>query len=448
MAFFMRTFDAVTVLAAQSASPGPGWTSIANVQAAFDEARLNGRPLFIRPGVYPTGHITVTPGNGGGAPLSVSAVPGTAALKLTGGDNLMSIIGVASCRIEGVIFDGANAGFSNPRPFSALLEISGADPLAANCVFKNSVRTGIYVRDGGTPRIIDNHFDHCSYAVWSLDSTSIIKDNAIENCANNAIMVWRSTVAKDGSMVVGNSINGVDSGGGNGQNGNGVNVYRAASVTVSGNRIFNCAYSAVRCNGGGGAIVSGNNIFNCREVAIFLEAPQAGLNFTGGVVMGNIIDTAGDGVVVTNSGLYEDGTARRVAVTGNVISNVAPRVSKGASYGGGWGIAVEGACVVSGNIIESAATLGIRAGTNDAAEDLNITGNTVLNSPMGIGWSNNAKAGQVLITSNQIRNAPGGGVAPVDYDGATSRRVAGSAEYGNQPGTQIGNAYIANNRVY
>jgi hypothetical protein len=68
----------------------------------------------------------------------------------------------------------------------------------------------------------------------------------------------------------------------------------------------------------------------------------------------------------------------------------------------------EGGCVVSGNIIDTAAGFGIIAGTNTAASDLNINSNTILNSTIGIGFSTSTGAGQILISGNMVQGASGG----------------------------------------
>lgn len=451
MPYFVRTFDAVTILVNQAATPGAGWLAIGTVQGAFDKARIDGRPLFIRPGVYPTTEITVTTVNGGGAPLSVGATPGTVALQLTSGANLVTVRGVASCEFRGLIFDGANVDFANLRDSSALLRIDDADSLVTNCTFRNSARTGIYATGGAKPRIVDNHLHSCSHAIWSFDATSYVNGNAIENCGNNGVMIHRSTVASDGSIVTDNTINTIESGSGTGQNGNGVQVFRAMAVIVSNNQVSNCAFSAIRCNGGS-AIVSGNSCFNSRETAIFIEAPGSGVDFHAGVVSGNHVSKAGCGILVVNSGYYGDGVARLVSVTGNMVNNIVRRPMDDPGYAPpltiGAGIMVEGACVVSANILETIAGPGIVAGTNEGAQDLNINGNTILNANIGIGWSNHPGAGQVSITGNMVRNAPGGGIVPISFDGSNYLRVKGGADYGNQKDAQIANAFIGNNRAY
>ena len=72
----------------------------------------------------------------------------------------------------------------------------------------------------------------------------------------------------DGSIVADNIIEDTDArAGGSGQNGNAVNVYRAADVTVRGNTIRRAAFSAVRGNGASNFQVIGNNCAGFGETA-------------------------------------------------------------------------------------------------------------------------------------------------------------------------------------
>ena len=71
MGYYVKTLDNETVLTTSATSPGPDWTAVTTVQAAFDKARTDGRPLFIQPGVYTTGAISVLTTNGSGRPLTV-----------------------------------------------------------------------------------------------------------------------------------------------------------------------------------------------------------------------------------------------------------------------------------------------------------------------------------------------------------------------------------------
>src|SRR5690606_923440 len=99
-------------------------------------------------------------------------------------------------------------------------------------------------------------------AIFSLDATGLaIRNNTIRNAGNNGILVWRSEKGEDGTIVTGNRIEDIAArDGGSGQNGNGINVFRAANVIVADNRIKNCAFSAVRGNAASNMQVRGNSV--------------------------------------------------------------------------------------------------------------------------------------------------------------------------------------------
>ena len=78
---------------------------------------------------------------------------------------------------------------------------------------------------------------------------------------------------------------------GSGQNGNGVNVFRAGSVIVSNIRIADCAFSAIRSNSGSNCQMIGNSCARLGEVALY-----AAFAFEGAVIANNIVDKAAMGI--------------------------------------------------------------------------------------------------------------------------------------------------------
>src|SRR5690606_27029986 len=121
----------------------------------------------------------------------------------------------------------------------------------------------------------------------------------------------------DPTIISGNRIARIDwRGGGNGQNGNGVNVFRADGVIVAGNHIADCAFTAVRLNGTRNTQVSGNVCLNSGEVAIFSE-----FAFSGSVIANNIVDGAAGGISITNL----DNGGQLAVCSGNIVRNIFPR---------------------------------------------------------------------------------------------------------------------------
>ncbi|WP_159650408.1 MULTISPECIES: TIGR03808 family TAT-translocated repetitive protein [unclassified Bosea (in: a-proteobacteria)] len=422
----------------------------------FDFARSQGRPLFFQPGVYDSGTVTVLPTNGGGNPLKVRAVLGSVVLRFNGVNNFLRIEGHNYAQFEGVVFDGQDrplTDYVSGRPaFIAVANGSHAIRFD-NCRILNSPGIGVYVASGSEAVIQSTTFERHSIGIWSENAQIKALNNTLSVMQNNGIAVWRDTITGDSSTITGNFINGIDTvAGGTGQNGNGISIFRAIGVSITDNKIFNTKYSAIRCNGGGLHNVSNNNIYNTREVAIFIEAPGPGIDLTGCIVSNNSLDTVGNGILVGNSGQFNDGVSRSVIIEGNRLSNIIDNPIPDPGYYPpstvGNGIVVEQDCVVSGNLIDGATRVGIMAGINTGARDLVVTGNLVRSVAIGIGVSNEAitNAGRsVVVSGNIVRSASIGGIVPAVFTGTTMNRV-GTAEYGNDLATAVGSVTFGHNR--
>ena len=184
--------------------------------------------------------------------------------------------------------------------------------------------------------------------------------------------------------------------GGSGQNGNAINVFRAGSVMVSGNRIADCAFSAIRSNSGSNCQMIGNSCARLGEVALYAE-----FSFEGAVIANNLVDKAATGISVTN---FNEG-GRLAVVQGNLIRNLFFRKDADAR---GIGIAVEADSVVTGNVIEGSIAYGIIIGWGRYLRDVSVTDNLIRNAYIGIGVSADPSAGTALITNNLITGAKDG----------------------------------------
>ena len=155
-------------------------------------------------------------------------------------------------------------------------------------------------------------------------------------------------------------------------------MFRAANVIVRGNRIRNCAFSAVRGNAASNIQIDGNSITDVREVALYAE-----FGFEGALIANNTVDGAAIGVSVTN---FNQG-GRLAVVQGNIIRNLLPKRPAGTDPGdgAGIGIAVEADTAVTGNVIENAPTAGIMLGWGHYLRDVAVTGNVVRQADIGIG---------------------------------------------------------------
>jgi hypothetical protein len=73
----------------------------------------------------------------------------------------------------------------------------------------------------------------------------------VRDCANGGILVHRWSVGEDATIVARNRVMRIAArAGGTGQNGNGINIFRAGNVMVTDNHVSDCAFSAIRANSG------------------------------------------------------------------------------------------------------------------------------------------------------------------------------------------------------
>ena len=236
--------------------------------------------------------------------------------------------------------------------------------------------------------------------VASEDASGLeIAHNHVRDCGDNGIIVSRSEQGEDATIVTANRIERIAAtGGGSGRNGNGISIVRAGSVVVSGNRIADCAVSAIRASAGSNCQMIGNSCSRLGEVALHAE-----FAVEGSVIANNLIDRAAGGIAVTN---FQKG-GRLAVIQGNLIRNLFLR--KDAELRG-FGIAVEADSVVTGNVIEGAPAYGIMIGWGPYLRDVSVTDNLIRNALIGIGVSIDPSAGTALITKNMITGTKEGAI--------------------------------------
>ncbi len=371
------------------------------LQAAIDEAANRGAPLLLPPGRFRTGKLQLRPGT------RIIGTARTTTLEFVGGPAFLTGEG-DGIALEGLVLDG---GYQT-------LDVGQARGLIS---LKKS--RGIALRDLEVTRSIANGIalEGCAGSVsdcaitlalmagiHSLDATGFaIQHNRVADCANNGIQVWRSEAGEDGTVVAGNRIERIRAdGGGSGQNGNGVNAFRAGSVLVTGNRITDCAYSAVRGNSASDIQIIGNSCARLGEVALYAE-----FAFQGALIANNLVDTAATGISVTN---FNEG-GRLAVVQGNILRNLFRREQEPEDKRGE-GIAVEADAAVTGNVIESAPTAGLVIGSGTYLRDIVATGNLIRKARVGILVSE-AGVGTCLIANNMISGAAEGSIRAVDGSG-------------------------------
>jgi uncharacterized secreted repeat protein (TIGR03808 family) len=235
--------------------------------------------------------------------------------------------------------------------------------------------------------------------------------------------------------VVDNRIEDIENrSGGSGQYGNAVNVFRAGNVIVRGNRIRNCAFTAVRGNAASNIQIEGNSIFDVREVAIYSE-----FGFQGALIANNTIDGAAIGVSVTN---FNEG-GRLAVIQGNVIRNLTLQRPAGTDPGdgAGIGIAAEADTAITGNVIEGAPHAGMILGWGQYLRDVAATGNVVRKADIGIAVSVSTGAGTAVIANNVLADIGRSAIVGMD------RKKIMTGDLARSGAERYANLAISGNRV-
>ncbi|MEZ5844563.1 MAG: TIGR03808 family TAT-translocated repetitive protein [Hyphomicrobiaceae bacterium] len=366
------------------------------LQAAIDRAADASIPLLLAPGRFAVRGLALRTGldlRGSGRATRIDVTTPDGALAGENSDGIrLSCLTITGSRTTGRS-DGQQ-GLVRIRDSSEVL-IEDISILAAPATALALARCGgrisrVRVRAAG------------SAAIFSIDSAGLaIADNDIADCADNGILVWTSKPAVDRTIVSGNRIARIGAAsGGSGQFGNGINVFRAGSVIVSGNHITDCAYTAVRGNAASNIQITANTCERLGEVALYSE-----FGFEGALIQGNIVDRAACGISVTN---FNEG-GRLAVIQGNLVRNLFRREHEPQDKRGE-GIAVEADASITGNTIENAPTAGIVIGWGRYMRNVAATGNVIRNAGIGIAVSSDAQAGTALVASNLIAGAARGAV--------------------------------------
>jgi uncharacterized secreted repeat protein (TIGR03808 family) len=387
------------------ARPGAPDDQSARLQRAIDESARSRTPLMLAPGLYRTGALRLPAG------AQIFGVRGATRLVLTHGASLLAGEGGDSITLSGITFDGARVALPRNR---GLVHLSHAKALrVVDCTIVDANGNGIVLE--GCDGIVEANTiaTTADTALFSTDGRGLtMRGNIIRGAGNGGIRVWQSEKRHDGGIVTGNTIEDIAStGGGTGENGNGVNVFRAAGVVVSNNVIRRCAFSAVRGNAASGMQVLGNACSAIAEVALYAE-----FAFEGAVISGNTVDGAALGIVSTN---FNDG-GRLAVIQGNLIRRLTPKRPQGGPDAAGVGIAVEADAAVSGNVIEDAPAAGISVGAGKYLRDVSVSGNVVRRANRGIEVSVGPGAGHVAITGNLIAESGHGAIVGMEWDKVAS----------------------------
>ncbi|MCG6203234.1 TIGR03808 family TAT-translocated repetitive protein [Rhodopseudomonas sp. HC1] len=372
------------------------------LQRAIDDAAERRMPLALPPGTYRTATLRLPSG------AQLSGVRGATRLIFTGGPSLFDSAGAETPTLQGLVIDGGGITLPARR---GLVHCVGARSLRIEqCEITASGGSGIWLET--TAGIItDNTLTAIAVTgVVSFDAKGLsVSRNTIIGTNDNGIEILRTAIGDDGTLVTGNRIENIKAGpGGSGQYGNAINAFRAGNVIVSGNRIKNCDYSAVRGNSASNIHITDNSVSDVREVALYSE-----FAFEGAVIANNTVDGAALGVSVCN---FNEG-GRLSTVQGNIIRNLRPKrpIGTAPDDDAGIGIYVEADTAVTGNVIENAPSFGIVAGWGRYLRDVAITGNVVRKAFVGIGVSVADGAGTAAINGNVIAETQRGAVVGLDH---------------------------------
>lgn len=376
------------------------------LQRAIDAAAPLGQSLALPPGTYHVRRLDLKAG------AQLVGSPGYSVLRAIGDDGVLVVEGGSDIRAEGLVIDGAQRPLGSTE---GLIAAHDVERLAIrNCRLRAGSGHGVALNTCSGSVADCEISDMADAGLFSLDAKGLeISHNSVRDCGNNGIQIWRSAVGEDGSLLANNRVERIKAeGGGSGQNGNGVNLFRAGSVLVMGNRIADCAFTAIRGNAASDCQMIGNSCARLGEVALYAE-----FGFEGAVIANNIVDRAAAGISITN---FNEG-GRLAVAQGNLIRNLFLRQEDDAR---GIGIAVEADTLVTGNVVEGAPAVGILAGWDSYLRDVTITGNTVRKAKIGIGVSTVAGAGYALITNNMISGTEDGAIRAMNLNEPLGRDLA------------------------
>ena len=377
--------------------PQGGMNETRRFQRVLKEAANRGRPVFLPPGTYQVSSLDL-PDN-----TEINGVAGTSRIVYTGEGSLFTALGQRSIRLSGLTIDGGNRWLSADAP--GLLHFVGVPQVVIEgCEILGSSRHAIHL-EGCGGEIRQNRISGAAEAgLLAVESTGLsVRDNTVSACGNGGILIHRYRPAPDGTIVTGNRVNGtLARSGGTGQNGNGINVFRAANVMVANNHVEGSAFSAIRANAASGIQITANQCLASGETAIYSE-----FGFEGAVVSANLVDGAANGISAVN---FNEG-GRLAAITGNMLRNItAPGPYPAQDAGFGLGITAEADAVISGNVIDSVAKWGLLLGWGPYLRNVVATGNMVRAAPVGCAVSVAEGAGSALVADNSFSATPGGAV--------------------------------------
>ena len=226
--------------------PDDGRDQTAALQAAIDTAAEKDIPLVLPPGKFIVSDLRLRAGT------RHIGTARTTTLAFAGGAAFVTADKADGPVLDGLTLEGAYKAFDVSRGDGLITITRCKHVCLVDLDIRNSVGNGLSLvecagRINGIS--ISSALDA---GLKSLDSKGLdISGNTVTDCGNNGILVWRSHAEEDGTVISGNRISKIrNAAGGTGEYGNGINVFRAGSVLVTGNRISDCSYTVENAKDG------------------------------------------------------------------------------------------------------------------------------------------------------------------------------------------------------
>ncbi len=401
-------------------------------QRMIDEASRRDLPIALPPGSYPLSNIRLP------ARTRLSGVPGATRIRYTGRGFLFRAENTERVDLDGLHVDGENRWLSDDS--EALIELRQPGEISViGCEILGAGKTALQT-EGASGILRDNRVSGAAaIGLFARQSSGLaITANHVENCGDGGILVHRWEEEDDGTRVLANTVVKIGAAsGGTGQNGNGINVFRARNVTIGDNLVSDCAFSAIRGNAASGMIARGNQCLRSGETALYAE-----FGTTSSIISGNLIDGAANGISVVNF----DSGGRLSTVSGNIVRNLSASGPYPPDSGGfGLGISVEADTAVTGNVVEGAARFGMLIGWGPYLRSVSVGGNVVRECQVGLAVTVVEDAGDALISGNLFDHVPDGAIVGYRWLERATGDLAGMSEA--EIGARHAHLTINRNRV-
>lgn len=389
-------------------------------QAMLQKSSDTDVPVFLPAGVYIVSNLTLP------ARVRLAGVAGATRILYGGDGHLFVCDGAERVELAGLSIDGGNRWLGDQA--QALVDLRNVARLSIDgCEIVGAGRHALALERaaGRIERCIIS--GAAEAGIWAIESRGLaLAGNTVADCANGGILVHRWQTADDGTLVTGNRVERIAArNGGTGQFGNGINIFRANGVIVSGNAVADCAFSAVRANGASNIQIGGNTCLRSGETAIYAE-----FGFEGAAINGNIVDGAANGISIVN---FNEG-GRMAVCSANIVRNLSVEGPYPPdSPGFGSGITAEADASITGNVVEGAPLHGLRLGWGPFLRSIAATGNVVRSSATGVAVSVVEGAGAAVISDNMFEATPNGAVVGYEWAKPVTGDLAreGTAHYRN-----------------